>query len=58
MPYNDFDDEWDAMMRGQFDEVDDGSCDYETWDDEDDLTEADIEWPTEAIAFATPPSTD
>ena len=41
---DDFDDEWEAMMRGDFDEVDDGSDDHETYDGEDDFTEPDLAW--------------
>ena len=51
---DDFDDEWEAMMRGDFDEADDGSDDHETYDGEEDFATADLRWLAEmedAIAF-------
>ena len=41
---DDFDAEWQAMMRGDFDEFDDGSDDHETYDGEDDFTDAELAW--------------
>ena len=42
---DDFDEEWQAMMRGDFDDADDGSDEHhETSDGEDDFTDTDLAW--------------